>query len=115
MGGRSWIALAVVALALWAVGEAAFSGGQDDLSGESMAPIAVPQDAVPEDAIQSDLGDAVPEDAIQPDPVTGAPIPAVGTKAREDMERKEVECFDSGRTDCADTPGAYLDDPQSYP
>lgn len=96
------ITLVIVALTLWAIGGAVLGGGQDDVSGGSPAPSAVPEDSVP-------------EDAVQPDPVTGAPIPAVGTEARDDMERKEIECFDSGRTDCADTPGAYLDDPGAYP
>lgn len=57
----------------------------------------------------------VPESATQLDPATGELIPAVGTWAREDMERREIECFDSGQTDCADHPGEYLEDPGSYP
>lgn len=56
-----------------------------------------------------------PPDAIAREPATGEPAPAMGTEAFEDMERREVECFDSGRTDCADHPSDYLDDPDSYP
>jgi hypothetical protein len=55
------------------------------------------------------------ESATEIDPVTGETIPAAGTQARDDMERKETACFDSGRTDCADHPGAVLRHPSSYP
>ena len=91
------------------------------LSSTSAPPVEVEQNqveqdlpATPDDAIEQDPA-VEPDPAIEPDPVTGAAIPAAGTQAREDMERAETACFDSGRTDCADYPGAYLDDPDAYP
>ena len=79
------------------------------LKSTSAPPVEVEQNQVEQDS------PATTDDAIEPDPVTGAPIPAAGTQAREDMERAEIACFDTGRTDCADYPGAYLDDPNAYP
>lgn len=49
------------------------------------------------------------------DPATGEPAPVIGTPEHDDMERRELKCWDSGRTDCADHPGDYLKDPSSYP
>lgn len=94
---------------------AAALAGCSDSPSSAAAPDDVP--AVSDDTTVSDFepDPSVPSDATEPDPVTGAPIPAAGTQARDDMEAAEIDCWDSGRTDCADAPGAYLDDPGSYP
>ena len=56
-----------------------------------------------------------PTKTTEVDPATGQEIPAAGSAAYDDMERREIECFDSGRTDCADNLGGYLNNPGSYP
>jgi hypothetical protein len=99
---------------------AVLGGCGDEGSAATSPPV---EESVPETTTEPDpttatsppVEESVPEDATEPDPVTGAPIPAAGTAARDDMERLEIACFDSGRTDCADQPGDYLEDPSSYP